>query len=178
MQQIMSKLQKYTEAEYTSFIRVLFGQSPPTPVPKDLDDPEYGLQGIEFAETSLNDSQKDAIKFAILSREVALIHGPPGVSNKKYLRLPAALTILDWENTHVDRTYTSVPEEEPAPPSVWTFKYLRGQYSRAFGTLQSANDPFRPPSSTSTINSQSFPRRTNAELGGSGNSSGCKEGDG
>jgi hypothetical protein len=83
MQQIMSKLQKYTEAEYTSFIRVLFGQSSPTPVPEDLGDPEYGLQGIEFVDTSLNNSQKDAIKFAMLSREVALIHGPPGVSNKK-----------------------------------------------------------------------------------------------
>ncbi|KAI9760237.1 MAG: hypothetical protein M1840_002580 [Geoglossum simile] len=78
MQQIMSKLQKYTEADYSSFVRVLFGQSSPTPVPKDLGDPEYGLQDIEFADTSLNDSQKDAIKFAILSREVALIHGPPG----------------------------------------------------------------------------------------------------
>jgi DNA polymerase alpha-associated DNA helicase A len=28
----------------------------------------------------LNESQKDAIRFALASREVALIHGPPGVS--------------------------------------------------------------------------------------------------
>jgi DNA polymerase alpha-associated DNA helicase A len=82
MNQIMSKLQKYTETEYTSFIRVLFGQSSPTPLPDDLNDPDYGLGSIDFADPSLNDSQKEAIKFAMLSREIALIHGPPGVSNK------------------------------------------------------------------------------------------------
>ena len=87
MQQIMSRLQKYTEAEYTFFIRVLFGQSSPTPVPKDLGDPDYGLQSIEFVDPSLNDSQKDAIKFAMLSREVALIHGPPGVSNRLVFKM-------------------------------------------------------------------------------------------
>ena len=101
MEQIMSKLQKYTEAEYTSFIRVLFGQSSPTPVPKDLGDPEHGLQGIEFTDTSLNESQKDAIKFAILSREVALIHGPPGVSNRIMFETPSSSNHLRLEkHTH------------------------------------------------------------------------------
>jgi DNA polymerase alpha-associated DNA helicase A len=86
----MSKLQKCTEAEYTSFIRVLFGQSSPTPIPNDLNDPDYGLGDIDFVDLSLNDSQKEAIKFAMLSREVALIHGPPGVSSKtKYLGNPS-----------------------------------------------------------------------------------------
>ncbi|KAH0559142.1 hypothetical protein GP486_004319 [Trichoglossum hirsutum] len=78
MNQIMTKLQKYTEAEYTAFIRVLFGLSSPTPVPNNLHDPDCGLGDIDFTDPSLNDSQKEAIKFAILSREVALIHGPPG----------------------------------------------------------------------------------------------------
>ncbi len=47
-------------------------------VAKDLSsDPEFGK--IEWVDPTLNDSQKDAIRFALASREIALIHGPPGV---------------------------------------------------------------------------------------------------
>lgn len=75
----MEKLQKMTESEYSSFIRVLFGLSSPSPVPDDLSsDADVGK--IEWIDPTLNDSQKDAIRFALASREVALIHGPPGVS--------------------------------------------------------------------------------------------------
>lgn len=73
---VMEKLQKMGESEYSSFIRVLFGLSSPSPVPTDLS-PEPDL---EWFDPTLNTSQKEAIKFAMASREVALIHGPPGVS--------------------------------------------------------------------------------------------------
>lgn len=77
MNQTMEKMQKMTESEYSSFMRVLFGLSSPFPVPRDLSsDPEYGK--VEWLDPTLNDSQKDAIRFALASREVALIHGPPG----------------------------------------------------------------------------------------------------
>lgn len=73
----MEKLQKMVESEYTSFMRVLFGLGSPSPVPRDLaTDPEYG--NIQWLDPTLNESQKDAIRFALASREVALIHGPPG----------------------------------------------------------------------------------------------------
>lgn len=73
----MDKLQKMSEAEYSSFIRVLFGLSSPSPVPEDPEgDAQVGK--IEWKDSMLNDSQKDAIRFALASREVALIHGPPG----------------------------------------------------------------------------------------------------
>lgn len=73
----MEKLQKMVEAEYSSFIRVLFGLSSPSPVPRDLaTDADVG--NLEWVDSTLNDSQKDAIRFALSSREVALIHGPPG----------------------------------------------------------------------------------------------------
>ncbi|KAJ0330354.1 hypothetical protein COL5a_003417 [Colletotrichum fioriniae] len=79
MSQTMGKIEKMTESEYTAFMRVLFGLSSPSPVPSDLaSDPE--LAKIQWIDPSLNDSQKDAIRFALASREVALIHGPPGVS--------------------------------------------------------------------------------------------------
>ncbi|KFY70104.1 hypothetical protein V499_09466 [Pseudogymnoascus sp. VKM F-103] len=69
----MEKLQKMNEASYSAFLRVLFGLSSPSPVQES---PE--AEKIEWIDPSLNDSQKDAIKFALASREVALIHGPPG----------------------------------------------------------------------------------------------------
>lgn len=75
----MEKLQKMTESEYSSFIRVLFGLSSPSPVAQDLTQDENVGQ-IDWFDPTLNDSQKDAIRFALASREVALIHGPPGVS--------------------------------------------------------------------------------------------------
>ena len=74
----MEKLQRMSESEYSSFIRVLFGLASPSTIPEDLSsDPE--VRDIEWVDPSLNDSQKDAIRFALLSREIALIHGPPGV---------------------------------------------------------------------------------------------------
>jgi DNA polymerase alpha-associated DNA helicase A len=78
MNQAMKKLQDMSESEQSIFMRVLFGQSSPAPVAADLSsDPEFGK--IEWIDPNLNDSQKDAIRFALASRDIALIHGPPGV---------------------------------------------------------------------------------------------------
>ncbi|KAF5554303.1 HCS1-DNA helicase A [Fusarium napiforme] len=65
------------EVTYKSFIRVLFGLSSPSPVSEDLSKDET-VGNLEWFDPTLNDSQKNAIRFALLSREVALIHGPPG----------------------------------------------------------------------------------------------------
>lgn len=69
----MTKLQTTPETSYSSFLRVLFGLSSPSPV--------HEVPEVEWLDSRLNDSQKDAIRFALASREVALIHGPPGVSD-------------------------------------------------------------------------------------------------
>ncbi|KAJ9142217.1 DNA polymerase alpha-associated DNA helicase A [Pleurostoma richardsiae] len=77
MNQTMERLQKMSESEQSIFIRVLFGQSSPSPVHSNLSsDPTVGK--IDWVDPTLNDSQKDAIRFALASREIALIHGPPG----------------------------------------------------------------------------------------------------
>ena len=74
----MERLGKMSEGERSVFIRVLFGESSPTPVARDLKaDEEWGR--IEWVDERLNESQKEAIRFALASREIALIHGPPGV---------------------------------------------------------------------------------------------------
>lgn len=80
MNQTMEKLQGMVEAEYSSFIRVLFGLSSLSPLPEDLSR-DSQVDDIEWTDPTLNDSQKDAIRFALASREIALIHGPPGVKH-------------------------------------------------------------------------------------------------
>ena len=80
----MERLKKMDQSEYTTLTRVLFGLDTPTPESQD------GSK-VEVIDQTLNDSQRDAVKFALASREVALIHGPPGVSR----RSPVTV-ILNW----------------------------------------------------------------------------------
>ena len=80
----MESLRKLDEGRYTTLIRVLFGLDSPSPV--SLDPIEMADRGgqLEFRDPTLNDSQKDAIRFALVSNEVALIHGPPGVCSSRH----------------------------------------------------------------------------------------------
>lgn len=71
----MERLQRQSEDEYSTFVQVLFGKSSPSPIPANLND-ELGT--LHWHSDSLNAPQKEAIKFAMASREIALIHGPPG----------------------------------------------------------------------------------------------------
>jgi DNA polymerase alpha-associated DNA helicase A len=93
MNQTMNKLQKFQEQEYTPFIHVLFGQASPTPLPSDLNDPSHPLHKLQWNDPNLNDSQKEAIRFALASREVALIHGPPG-TGKTHTLIELILQLL------------------------------------------------------------------------------------
>lgn len=60
----------------TTLARVLFGLSKPDP-PKEVD--------IEFFDEGLNDSQKEAVRFAVGSPQLALVHGPPGTGKTQTL---------------------------------------------------------------------------------------------
>ncbi|KAL6230116.1 hypothetical protein BDW75DRAFT_79298 [Aspergillus navahoensis] len=72
MNQTMEKMSKMPESDYTHFLRVAFGHTAPL-------QPDYESIGlVEFSDPTLNDSQKEAIRFALASRDIALIHGPPG----------------------------------------------------------------------------------------------------
>lgn len=71
-------------------MRVLFGQaSPSSPSPDTLRE----LEGVPWIDPSLNDSQKDAIKFVLASPDVALIHGPPG-TGKTHTLIELILQLL------------------------------------------------------------------------------------
>jgi len=75
--------------EYSSFVRVLFGLTTPSPVSRDLVDEK----DLDWIDPTLNDSQKDAIRFALASKEVALIHGPPGVRAHSQYRVECNLLL-------------------------------------------------------------------------------------
>ncbi|KAI7091471.1 DNA helicase [Hortaea werneckii] len=84
----MTKLQKMQPSEHSQLTQVLFGQTSPTP----LADEEL-KQEIHWNDPSLNDSQKEAIRFTLASREVALIHGPPG-TGKTHTLIELILQLL------------------------------------------------------------------------------------
>ena len=55
----------------TKLVEVLLGISAPSE--------SVSRENIVFYDSTLNDSQKAAVKFALESPEVACIHGPPGI---------------------------------------------------------------------------------------------------
>lgn len=73
MNQTMERMRKMEEKDYTTLTRILFGLESPTPVAE-------GDEEVKFIDETLNESQRDAVRFALASREVGLVHGPPGVS--------------------------------------------------------------------------------------------------
>ncbi|KAF9973542.1 hypothetical protein BGZ73_003205 [Actinomortierella ambigua] len=61
-------------APSAGLMSVLFGQQKPT-----FDDKTYpDVASVKFLDPTLNDSQREAVRFALSADQVALIHGPPG----------------------------------------------------------------------------------------------------
>lgn len=85
----MTKLQKMQPSDYSVLSQVLFGQSSLTPLSED-----DMKADIQWHDPTMNDSQNDAIRFALASREVALIHGPPG-TGKTHTLIELILQLLD-----------------------------------------------------------------------------------
>jgi len=112
--------------EYSSFVRVLFGLTTPSPVSADLVDGK----DLEWIDPSLNESQKDAIRFALASKEVALIHGPPGVCAlflpfpKVELQASFIDDITDWKDSYIDRANFTDAQAEFKSSCLRTIQYL------------------------------------------------------
>jgi DNA polymerase alpha-associated DNA helicase A len=67
----MERLRESPANSLSSLARVLLGQIQPSSV--------SDLMDVKFIDETLNDSQKDAVRFSLSAPEIALIHGPPGV---------------------------------------------------------------------------------------------------
>ncbi|KAK3700712.1 hypothetical protein LTR37_015794 [Vermiconidia calcicola] len=85
----MTRLQKMQPSEHSTLTQVLFGQSSPTRIP-----PDDLKSELKWHDPTLNDSQQKAIRFALASHEVALIHGPPG-TGKTHQLIELILQLLD-----------------------------------------------------------------------------------
>ncbi|MBN3300550.1 SMBP2 protein, partial [Amia calva] len=66
----LNSLNHYSSGPASSLIGVMFGYSEPSP--------PLQQNKIDFCNSVLDDSQKEAVSFALTQREVAIIHGPPG----------------------------------------------------------------------------------------------------
>ncbi|RCH90379.1 hypothetical protein CU097_005726 [Rhizopus azygosporus] len=66
----LEALQQRCDEGGSGLINVLLGQS-------DISTPQK-MSNIQFFDETLNDSQKEAVRFALSSNEIALVHGPPG----------------------------------------------------------------------------------------------------
>jgi DNA polymerase alpha-associated DNA helicase A len=80
MKQTMTRMTELKSP--TPFVQVLFGLASPTPIPSDYNNI---IGPTEWINQGLNESQKEAIKFALASREVSLVHGPPGTGKTSQL---------------------------------------------------------------------------------------------
>lgn len=86
----MEKLKKMEEREFSTLIRVLFGLESPSQLSESY---QTFPSTTDFFDPTLNDSQRDAVRFALGAREIALIHGPPGVRPSGPLTGPMIILI-------------------------------------------------------------------------------------
>ncbi|KAL8662456.1 MAG: hypothetical protein Q9202_004699 [Teloschistes flavicans] len=93
MNQTMKTLEKMSESDYPILMRVLFGLDSPTPVLSCPNDVSEETRDLDFIDPMLNESQRHAVKFALASRDVALIHGPPG-TGKTYTLIELILQLI------------------------------------------------------------------------------------
>ncbi|KAI5291779.1 hypothetical protein KEM54_000015 [Ascosphaera aggregata] len=89
MNQTMSRLNLLPPSSRTHLQDVLLGQEAPARPDADLS----SIDKITFKDPTLNDSQKEAIRFALASKDIALIHGPPG-TGKTYTIIELILQLL------------------------------------------------------------------------------------
>lgn len=112
--------------------RVLFGLSPPSS-PDNVGEIQY------FNESGLNPSQKRAVKLALASPEIALIHGPPGVS-----RTADSINLWSYFNpsfTNVSRQVKRIPlwrsscNLSPAKRKSWFAEQVTSQWTISWNGL-------------------------------------------
>jgi DNA polymerase alpha-associated DNA helicase A len=118
MNQAMTKLLKAPESSYTTLQRVLLGLSSP-----GRPDP---AEDVVFFDPTLNDSQKDAVRFALGSPEIALIHGPPGTGKTytlielilQFLKRDQRVLVCGPSNISVDNIVERLASTSPSTPIV------------------------------------------------------------
>jgi hypothetical protein len=104
--------------EMTRLIQVLLGMSQPSAQTQVAD--------LTFFDTTLNPSQKEAVKFALEAPEVACIHGPPGIYIAFLTRCPLSIGFChrDRKNTYPHRDNPTADKRHPLKSKTATFTGL------------------------------------------------------
>ena len=144
----MEKLRDTPLDKFSPLANILLGQWTPTKVDK--------MEEIKFIDETLNDSQKDAVRFSLSTPEIALIHGPPGV----ILSIVILLTV-DWKNIYPHRNNPPINfiAISPVHPRCRPFQHLSRQ------SLRTSSSPRYPPRSSRSsspsppVHSLALPRR-------------------
>lgn len=100
--------------EVTRLMRVLFGHEQPASVQE--------VEGLTFLDEGLNESQKEAVRFALGSPDVALIHGPPGTGKtqtlieivRQFVGQGKRVLVCGPSNISVDNIVLRLPPSVPA----------------------------------------------------------------
>ena len=71
MVEIMERLRDRPVEKLSPLCNILLGRVKPSPAVE--------IRDLKFTNETLNDSQKEAVRFSLAAPEIALIHGPPGV---------------------------------------------------------------------------------------------------
>ncbi|KIW22334.1 uncharacterized protein PV07_12231 [Cladophialophora immunda] len=120
MNQTLTRLLKTPESSYTTLQRVLLSLSSAGTADSSQSD------DVVFFDPTLNPSQQDAVRFALSSPEIALIHGPPG-TGKTYTLIELILQLLKRDqrvlvcgpsNISVDNIVERLSLTSPSTPIV------------------------------------------------------------
>ena len=104
--------------KYNALLRVAFGKGEPsTPI---------SCGEIKFLNEGLNEPQQDAIRFALESQEIALIHGPPGTGKtttvveilQQLLLRGKRVLVCTPSNVAVDNIIERIPRNKANPPMI------------------------------------------------------------
>lgn len=117
----LGKLFKTPEDGLTTLQRVLLGLSSPSPP-----DTQKLKESLTFTNDGLNSSQKDAIRFALASPDLALIHGPPGTGKTSTVvelilqlqKQGQRILVCGPSNISVDNIVERIVASSPATPII------------------------------------------------------------
>ena len=117
----LGKLLKTPDDGLTTLQRVLLGLSSPSPP-----DATKLKQDLTFTSHSLNESQKEAIRFALASPDIALIHGPPGTGKTstvvelvlQFLKQGQRVLVCGPSNISVDNIVERLAASSPSTQMV------------------------------------------------------------
>ncbi|XP_060555753.1 DNA-binding protein SMUBP-2-like [Ruditapes philippinarum] len=100
LKRTLGNLSKVQRGECANLVSVLFDEQPLSP--------PNNIQDLKFINENLDESQQDAVQFALAQKELAVVHGPPG-TGKTTTVIEIILQAVKHGNKSSTGTLTSPP---------------------------------------------------------------------